>query len=269
MKNPSHIKFTKMHGLGNDFIIIDTTQQTFFNLAKFPIQQLSHRYTGIGFDQALIIGTSNKANYSCRFFNADGSEAEQCGNGVRCVARFLHENGLLSNNQLTIETKAGIIAVVIHDYEHIQVSLGTPVIEADKKIQLDNSQISYSMSVLSMGNPHAILQVKSVNDAAVQDLGQQIATHPDFPKGVNVGFMEIVTPEQILLRTYERGVGETLACGSNACAAVVAGITNRLLKNIVTVSLALGQLQIAWSGENSAVTMTGPASRVFEGVLSL
>jgi diaminopimelate epimerase len=261
MKNQSNIKFTKMHGLGNDFMVIDAITQT-INVKQLPIQQWSNRFTGIGFDQLLLIESSKKADFSCRFFNADGSEAEQCGNGVRCVARYVHENGLWNKNILRLETQAGVVNIVIHDYKKIEATLGIPNIESDIKLTLDEV---YHLSNISMGNPHVILRVDSVKDIPVEELGHTIATHHTFSHGTNVGFMQIINPQHILLRTYERGVGKTFACGSNACAAVVAGILHHQLKNNVTVELELGELQIQWAGEKSAVVMTGPAENVFIG----
>lgn len=268
MRKPAIIEFTKMHGLGNDFIVINSMKQT-LPLTSIPIQQLSHRYTGIGFDQLLWIGDSKKADISCLFFNADGSEAEQCGNGIRCVARYAHENKLVDKNEFTIETKAGVVKVTIHDYQHIKAELTIPTFSTDQEIAIDDDHGTYNMFVLSMGNPHVIIQVPSIEQFPVGVVGQKIATHHTFADGTNVGFMEILHPHHIRLRTYERGVGETLACGSNACAAVAAGIMNKLLVNQVTVELALGDLQIEWQGENMPVVMTGPAEVVFEGCVSL
>lgn len=256
---PRNIKFTKMHGLGNDFVVIDAISQS-IDVNTLAISTLSHRQLGIGFDQLLLIGKSQLADFSCRFFNADGSEAEQCGNGARAVARFLHENHFLKKNQLRLETKAGVFEIFIHDYDHIEVNMGKP--------EFFNSPLQHFIT-LSMGNPHAILVVPSVNDYPVSTEGEKIATHPVFPKGINVGFMQIVDKQQIRLRTYERGVGETCACGTNACAAVVAGIINHLLDRDVTVELHYGNLFINWKDEQSPVMMTGPTTKVFTGEILL
>lgn len=253
-----------MHGLGNDVVIIN---EKLPSLEKKIIQQLANRHIGIGFDQLLLLEPSNKADFSCRIFNADGSEAEQCGNGMRCVARFVHESKLTAKKNLLLETKAGIISVDIHNYDNIRVTMGTPKLQQKNLIltpAIDNS-FSQEISVLSMGNPHAILQVKSIHNFPVSKIGAAIENHVFFPQGVNVGFMEIVNPEHIRLRTFERGVGETLACGSNACAAVVAGIWNNLLDKKVKVELTLGFLWIEWPGEKEPVIMTGSANRVFDG----
>lgn len=253
-----------MHGLGNDFIIIDSITHP-ISSQTIPIKALSNRFTGIGFDQLLLIEPSSNAEFACRFFNADGSEAEQCGNGVRCVARYIHENELSTKQNFNIETKAGIVKVSLPDYDHIEVSLTTPLFFPNQEIHLPNNHGFYEMFIVSLGNPHAIIKVPSVEQFPVKEIGHLIATHSKFPEGINVGFMEIVNPSHIRLRTFERGVGETFACGSNACAAVVAGISNQLLDKKVQVELALGSLDIRWDKNDSPVTMIGPAARVFQG----
>jgi len=258
---PTTIKFTKMHGLGNDFMVIDAITET-IEIDKLPIVQLSNRHLGVGFDQLLLINKGKTHDFSCRFFNSDGSEAEQCGNGVRCVARFLHENNLLKGNSLSLETKAGTVEITIHDYDNIEVNMGKPGFSNSVRYQ------EYSFHCLAMGNPHAILQVNRIDDFPVAELGNSMQSLKDFPTGVNVGFIEIKNPDRIRLRTFERGVGETFACGSNACAAVVTGIKHHHLKNKVTVELPLGHLTIEWHGENHDVLMTGPASRVYRGQIS-
>lgn len=260
------IQFSKMHGLGNDFMVVDGISQT-FAITDIPFQQLANRHTGVGFDQLLLIKPSNVADFACQIFNSDGSEAEQCGNGMRCIARFIHESGLNSNKKLQIETKAGIIAIDIHDFAHIRVNMGQPHIDSGKEIECEGQLLK--LSILSMGNPHAILQVPSVTTFPVFEIGSKISTHSMFPQGINVGFMEIIDRQRIRLRTFERGAGETLACGSNSCAAVVAGITNQLLDSKVMVELALGNLQIEWQGRDEPVIMTGPAKNIFNGVIAL
>jgi len=272
------LHFSKMHGLGNDFVVINGLAQP-FNLKKIPIKSLANRQTGIGFDQLLIILPSKKADFACVIFNSDGTEAEQCGNGMRCIARFIHENSLSSQKSISIETKTGITEIKIDDNDHIHVNMGLPCFEpaeipftADRErhlyeIPLDDGQPGFALSILSMGNPHAILQVSCIKQFPVAQWGPVISTHPLFPKGANVGFMEILNPRHILLRTYERGAGETLACGSNACAAVVSGIRNNLLENNVTVEVSLGQLSVQWEGENTPVILSGPAAQVFSGVI--
>ena len=265
-----------MHGLGNDFVIIDGISQS-IHRKKIPVQALANRHTGIGFDQLLLILPSKKADFACTIFNSDGTEAEQCGNGMRCVARFIHEHHLSAKKSITIETKAGIIETFIDDYENIRVNMGVPRFEpfdipfnADRvrhlyEIPLDDNQPGLALAVLSMGNPHAILQVTSLREFPVAKFGSMISTHPLFPKGTNVGFMEILTPNHIRLRTFERGAGDTLACGSNACAAVVSGIRNNLLEKYVKVELPLGNLWVKWENEKDSVMLIGPATHVFSG----
>lgn len=265
-----------MHGLGNDFVIVDGISQS-FNLNRTDIKNLGSRHLGIGFDQLLLIKPSTQADFACEIFNSDGSVAEQCGNGMRCVARFVHEEKLTDKKSFSIETKAGIVNALIKDYDHIQVNMGVPRFEpsdvpyqADRirklyELPLDDGQPGFAIAVLSMGNPHAILQVSSIKNFPVSVIAPQIALHRFFPQGANVGFMEILNAEHIKLRTFERGVGETFACGSNACAAVVAGILNNSLKNKVKVELAYGDLWIQWEGLSEPVFMTGPATRVFTG----
>ncbi len=268
--------FSKMHGIGNDFVVIEGLSQS-IHVNKIPVKLLADRHSGIGFDQLLVILPSKKADFACLIFNADGSEAEQCGNGMRCIARFLHENNITNKSSISIETKAGQTTIKVDDYDHIHVNMGLPRFEptdipfkADRtrllyEISLDDGQPGFALSVLSMGNPHAILQVASAKTFPVTQFGSVISTHRLFPKGTNVGFMEIVNPTHIRLRTFERGVGETLACGSNACAAVVSGIRNNLLEKKVKVELSLGDLFVQWDNEKTPVILTGSASQVFSG----
>jgi diaminopimelate epimerase len=259
-----------MHGLGNDFVIINSLTQT-KDMQKSIIANLANRYTGIGFDQLLIIEPSQAADFFCRIYNADGSEAQQCGNGLRCVARYLHEEGMHANRQVSIETLAGIFPIVIHDYEHIRVCMGTPNIKENDliELQLTNPINSIPVSILSLGNPHAITKVDTIDSITLENMAMQISTHSIFPEGVNVGFMQIIDKNHIQLRTFERGAGETLACGSNACAAVVAGITQGWLQQEVKVKFTYGSLTIAWEGDNQPVYMTGPATRVYSGDISI
>jgi diaminopimelate epimerase len=271
------LSFCKMHGLGNDFILIDACNKT-IDLNKTFVKFLANRHLGIGFDQLLLIEKSSVADFACRIFNSDGSEAEQCGNGLRCAARFIQETNLSNKNNLSIETKAGIFNIVIHDYNHIQVTMSVPIfkpklihflVEKQKNIYAIEIKPGHSLpfAVLSMGNPHAILRIPSLKNYPVIDIAHHIANHPAFPQSVNVGFIEIVSRQLIYLRTVERGAGETYACGSNACAAVVAGILNGWLDNSVTVQLTYGSLLIEWEGENQPVIMTGSATRVFTGTI--
>lgn len=260
-----------MHGLGNDFVIINLLSDP-LAIEQIPIQQLSHRHIGIGFDQLLLLGASNKADFSCRIFNSDGSEAEQCGNGMRCLARFIHEKKLIQKKNIQIETKAGIIETQIQDYAHVSVNMGIPKIAPSCELTLPNqNQKAHSqLSIVNMGNPHAILRVDSLQRTPVDEWGPFISKHELFPQGTNVGFMEILDRKRIQLRTFERGAGETLACGSNACAAVIAGIYQKKLDESVKVELVLGQLQVNWTGNSSSpVILIGPAEHIFEGMVLL
>jgi diaminopimelate epimerase len=266
MKHP-RIQFTKMHGIGNDFVVIDAINQT-VNLNEVPIAQLGNRNTGIGFDQLLVIEPSTKADFFCRIFNSDGSEAEQCGNGLRCVARFLHENKLINTTSFALETKAGIFPVNITDYDHVCVTMGVPTIkEPLVDIQIDVIPDKTAISVLSVGNPHAILKVAGLQQVNAALLGKAISSHSYFPQGANVGFMEIINKDHIHLRTVERGAGETLACGSNACAAAIAGIKNGWLAPKVQVEFSQGSVWVEWQGDGRPVYLTGPAQTVFTGIL--
>jgi diaminopimelate epimerase len=263
----SKLNFCKMHGLGNDFVLIDARQAalTYENL---PIAKLADRNSGIGFDQLLLLRSSTEADLRCQFFNADGSEAEQCGNGLRCVARFVHEEKMLTKTALTIETKAGLIPVEIEDYDRIRANMGLPDIQPEPILMtLDTSPVS--LTALSLGNPHAICRVTSLKESPIHSWGSQIEKHPSFPLGVNTGFIEIVGRNHLRLRTYERGVGETLACGSNACASVVAGIMQGWLDASVRVEVARGSLEVEWAGLGQPVFLTGPAARVFTGSFEL
>lgn len=263
------INFTKMHGLGNDFVVIDATRQPIHFQPAF-IANLGDRHTGIGFDQLLVIEKSHSADFFCRIYNTDGSEAEQCGNGLRCVARYVHESGLHADSSMTIETKAGIFPIVIQDYDHIRVTMGAPLIEEKLMgFELNHQARQLQMSVLSVGNPHAVIKVDALSPELTDVLGPEISTHTYFPHGANVGFMQIDSPSHIHLRTYERGVGETLACGSNACAAAVSGIINNWLQPRVTVEFRYGSLLIEWEGEGKPINMTGPASRIFSGEVQI
>lgn len=276
------LRFTKMHGLGNDFMLLDRIQQDLpVPLERIP--ELSDRHKGIGFDQLLVIGPASisGSDFEYRIFNADGTEAQQCGNGARCVARYLSDKGLSSSKKIALGMPTGnIIHCEIMDDGQIAVDMGEPI--TDPKVipflaeaealtyplDLPNGQ-SIEITALSMGNPHAICQVESVDHAPVSELGPLIEHHPLFPERVNAGFMQIVSPELIRLRVYERGAGETLACGTGACAAVVAGILRSQLSETVTVELKGGKLTIGWCGAGSSVLMTGPATTVYEGHLSL
>lgn len=259
------IRFTKMHGLGNDFVVIDALHQA-FDVSKIRINHLSDRHVGIGFDQLLLIEPSKQSDFFCRIFNSDGSEAEQCGNGLRCIARYIHEEKLHATSHVNIETKAGIFPIEIKDYDHIRVTMGAPTVkETLVQLALNEDAKVIPLSILSLGNPHAVTRVESIDSIIDDKLATNISSHVYFPHGVNVGFMQVINNKHIRLRTFERGAGETFACGSNACAAAVAGILNGWLQNAVEVEFRNGSLMIEWNGEGKPIHMTGPASRVFDG----
>ncbi|HVE43552.1 MAG TPA: diaminopimelate epimerase [Gammaproteobacteria bacterium] len=261
------LNFTKMHGLGNDFVVINGLNQS-FDKKIVDITQLADRHLGIGFDQLLIIEPSKKADFFCRIYNADGSEAKQCGNGLRCVARFIYQEGLCSKKDFSIETIAGVYPVSIVDENDVRVTMGVPtILERLASIDVDGS--SFFVTALSVGNPHAVLKVQDINMLTVDVLGAKIASHHFFSETPNVGFMQVKDASHIYLRTFEKGAGETHACGSNACAAVVAGILNGWLDEKVTVSFRYGSLLIAWKGPGQAIEMTGPATYVFNGSLAI
>jgi diaminopimelate epimerase len=274
------LKFTKSHGLGNDFIILNALDEP-IELSRPQIKQIADRHLGIGFDQLLILSHSTMAaaDFKYRIFNADGGEVEQCGNGVRCIARFIGENKLCDKEILCLESQAGLITVELRSDDTIKVDMGKPnLAPASIPFKRDVQEKNYCLNLfeqeltimaVSMGNPHAIIIVDDVAKADVATVGARVEKHRDFPEKVNVEFVEVVTRETIKLRVYERGVGETLACGSGACAAVVAGIINGILDSCVTVELLGGYLTISWQGDESSVFMSGPAVSVFEGIIEL
>ncbi len=274
------LRFVKMHGLGNDFVVIDAVRQHFApNSGR--IKQLADRHFGIGCDQVLIVEPAQRegADFRYRIFNADGGEVEQCGNGARCFVRFVHEQGLTTRRAIRVETLAGIITPRLEDDGRVTVDMGVPrfapadipfLTESDELVQtLEFDGRRAEIVAVSMGNPHAVQVVDDVETAPVARDGPWIEGHPRFPKRVNAGFMEIVDRRAIRLRVYERGVGETLACGTGACAAVVAGIRRGLLDSPVRVATRGGELVIAWEGMGRSVSMTGPAVTVFSGEIEI
>lgn len=277
------LKFTKMHGLGNDFMVIDGINQK-FNPRTAPIAAWAQRHTGVGFDQLLLIESPRQAeaDFRYRIFNADGSEVEQCGNGARCFARFVYDKGLTSKKQIVVETSGGVIMPRLNDDGLVTVDMGVPLLAPEQipfaAIDEDDARsISHqlvignetvSVTCINMGNPHAVIVVEDIEQAPVHRLGAAIENHKQFPQRVNVGFMQIIAPRRIRLRVFERGVGETQACGTGACAAVVAGISLGLLGDDepVEVNLPGGQLLISWQQQPDAhVWMTGPTQSVFDG----
>lgn len=272
------INFTKMHGAGNDFMVIDAINQS-INLTPLQIQTLAHRQFGVGFDQLLLVETSTIADFKYRIFNADGSEVAQCGNGARCFVRFVVDNHLTEKREISVETASGIITPKLEENGFVTVNMGAPKFAPNEiPFVADNASNAYTLEVgeqnvtisaVSMGNPHAVQIVDDVELAPVVTLGGQIEVHPRFPERVNAGFMQIVDAHHIKLRVFERGSGETLACGTGACAAVVAGIQLGKLQSPVQVSARGGQLQIAWLGDGAPVMMTGPTENVFTGTVTL
>jgi diaminopimelate epimerase len=278
------IRFSKMHGLGNDFVVIDAINQR-VNLSETHIQQLSDRRFGVGCDQVLLVEvpSSPDVDFRYRIFNADGSEVENCGNGARCFAQFVRERKLTGKRHIVVETSCGIMTLTVQKDDSITVNMGIPILEP-QQIPYNASQqrSSYQMqinaegivdeleiSAVSMGNPHAVTVVEDTSTAAVEQLGPIIESHHDFPNKVNAGFMQVISRNEIDLRVFERGVGETLACGTGACAAMVAGRLRNLLDSTVKVNLPGGSLKIEWQGEGQPVLMTGPAASVFHGQIKL
>ncbi len=270
------LKFTKMQGLGNDFVVLDLVSQR-CNLRPAHIRKLADRRLGIGCDQVLVVEPPQDpdVDFRYRIFNADGREVEQCGNGARCVARFVRDRRLTHRHRISVETAGGPMDLKVRKDKQVEVNMGPPRFEpgdipfdADARaeryaLEVDGRRIE--ISALSMGNPHAVMLVDDVDSAPVERLGPLIESHERFPQQVNAGFMQVISDREIRLRVYERGVGETQACGSGACAAVVAGRQLGLLGKQVTVHLLGGDLEIAWAGESHPVMMTGPATTVFEG----
>ncbi|MBG57346.1 MAG: diaminopimelate epimerase [Porticoccus sp.] len=274
------LRFTKMHGLGNDFVVIDGVSQA---IAMTPVlaRKLADRHFGIGCDQVLVVEPPSRhdVDFRYRIFNQDGNEVEQCGNGARCFAKFVRDRHLTGKSTLRVETATGVITLRVKANDLIEVNMGVPILTPpDIPFVADRKAISYPLSVdgkelsisaVSMGNPHAVLTVSDIQTAPVDTLGPAIECHHCFPQRVNVGFMQILNRQQINLRVFERGAGETLACGSGACAAVVAGHLQDLLDSSVTVNLPGGSLQIEWPGENQPVIMSGPATTVFHGRIKI
>ena len=274
------LKFTKMHGLGNDFVVIDAIRQA-VNLTSEQIRRIADRHFGVGCDQLLLVEPSLNpdADFRYRIFNADGSEVAQCGNGARCFARFVHEQGLSDKLEVRVDTQNGSLLLRRGESGNITVDMGLPRHEpAQIPLKADREAVTYSIDVegkswafgaVSMGNPHAVLLVDNIDDAPVLSLGPVLESHALFPERVNVGFMQVLHPHHIRLRVYERGSGETLACGSGACGAVVVGVGQGLLKSPVQVDLPGGSLSISWLGRGNTVLMTGPAVTVFVGMIEL
>jgi diaminopimelate epimerase len=275
------LRFTKMHGQGNDFVVFDGVRQR-VALDVETVRKIADRHFGVGCDQVLVVESAQSAenDFRYRIYNADGAEVEQCGNGARCFARFVLDEGLTVKRELRVETAAGVIGPRIEDSGQVTVDMGVPRFEPRDVpfLASEEAKLAYEirvagmpvqMAVLSMGNPHAVQVVEDVERAPVATQGPLIERHPAFPKRVNAGFMQPLSRDHVKLRVWERGAGETLACGTGACAAVVAGIRAGLLDNDVRVTARGGDLRIRWNGDGSPVMMTGDAVRVFEGEIQV
>ena len=274
------IRFSKMQGAGNDFVVIDGIRQS-IALSPAQIRFLADRHFGVGCDQLLLVERAEQAgvDFRYRIFNANGGEVEQCGNGARCFVRFVHEQGLTDKREIRVETLAGIISPRLEPDGQVTVNMGVPILEparvpfisdsAEPVQMLDVAGQAVEITTVSMGNPHAVQLVNDIDAAPVVTQGPFIEAHPRFPQRVNAGFMQVVGRQQIRLRVFERGVGETLACGTGACAAVVAGVLRGQLDSPVRVETRGGVLTIAWQGVGTPVSMTGPAVTVFSGEIEL
>ena len=267
-----------MHGLGNDFAVVDATRG-FPALDAARIRRLADRRTGIGFDQLLVVAppSAPEAEFDYRIFNADGSEVEHCGNGARCFARFVHERGLTASRRIAVRTAAGLIRLELLDDGRVTVLMGVPEFAPERvpfvpdagaagpfhEIRVDGA--GYRVGAVAIGNPHAVLLVDDVDAAPVASLGPRIESHDAFPRRVNAGFLQVLSPTRARLRVYERGVGETRACGSGACAALAVGVRANLLERRATIALVGGELELAWPSDGASIEMTGPCSTVFEG----
>jgi diaminopimelate epimerase len=278
------LPFTKMHGLGNDFAVIDCVSQPLQPNAE-QIAALADRHLGIGFDQLLLIeaGSSDQVEFRYRIFNADGSEVEHCGNGARCFAKYVHDKGLTQSNPVLVETVNRVLSLKLTQDGLITVNMGAPNFDPaslplqrreeaqsyETTVTIAGQDLPIQFSAVSMGNPHAVVFVENCETAEVETIGPALGQHPDFPQGVNVGFLQIVARNECRLRVYERGSGETLACGTGACAAVAAARSLDLVDSRVRVKLRGGELEIGYPGLGSELTMTGPAVTAYEGSVEL
>jgi diaminopimelate epimerase len=274
------VAFSKMEGLGNDFMVIDAMHQS-VSLDTAAVQKLADRRTGIGFDQLLVIGKPKNPKHAAgfRIYNADGGEVEQCGNGARCVSRFLVESGRVMERSFTLETLGGDLQADVHDIAKVRVNMGVPMFDPARiPFQARERALTYALEVdgrtyeigaVSVGNPHAILDMPDVDIAPVAELGPKIERHPRFPKRTNVNFAQWLDRTHVRLRVFERGTGETLACGTGACATMVWGRLAGWLDADVEVGLRGGHLMISWPGEGESMWMSGPANRVYDGTIYL
>jgi diaminopimelate epimerase len=262
------LAFTKMHGAGNDFVVLDATQRP-FSLSREQLRLLADRHLGVGCDQILVVeppGASG-ADFRYRIFNADGGEVEQCGNGARCFVKFVHARGLTSKREIRVQTLGGPIVPRLEEDGEVSVDMGPPRFEAEERLEVGGEAVR--VAILSMGNPHAVQVVADVAAAPVTTQGALIERHPRFPDRVNAGYMQVLDRHRIALRVWERGAGETLSCGTGACAAAASGIRMGLLDSPVRVDTRGGTLTISWRGGDNAVWMKGPAQTVFEGTIEV
>ncbi|BFI64099.1 MULTISPECIES: diaminopimelate epimerase [Yersinia pseudotuberculosis complex] len=274
------MQFSKMHGLGNDFMVVDAVTQNVYFSPEL-IRRLADRHTGVGFDQMLVVEPpyDPELDFHYRIFNADGSEVSQCGNGARCFARFVRLKGLTNKREISVSTQTGRMILSVTEDEQVCVNMGEPDFEpqtvpfraakAEKTYILRAAEHTVLCGVVSMGNPHCVMQVDDVSVANVALLGPVLENHERFPERANIGFMQVVSRDHIRLRVYERGAGETQACGSGACAAVAVGVVQDLLNENVHVELPGGSLHIRWQGPGYPLYMTGPATHVYDGFIHL
>ena len=275
------IKFTKMQGLGNDYVYIDAINQDIEKESELALF-VSDRHYGIGSDGLILICRSKIADFKMKMFNPDGSEAEMCGNGIRCVGKFVYDNGLTQKTLITIETLAGIKKLKLNlengEVKNVKVDMGEPILEAEKipvcsdekiikNFKINVEDMEFNITAVSMGNPHAVVFIKNIEKFNVEKYGKQIENNISFPKRTNVEFVEIINKEKVKMRVWERGTGETLACGTGACATVVAGVLNNFIERKANVELLGGILEIEWNKEDNRIYMTGEAKTVFEGEL--
>jgi len=266
------INFTKMHGLGNDFMVVDNTAGN-ITFTESSVKSLADRNFGVGFDQLLVVESSDNVDFRYVIYNSDGSEVEQCGNGARCFARFVQEKRLSSSNPINVETKSGVISLFVNNDNTVRVDMGMPIFApSDIPLLLEQNSTyqveGYEVGCVSMGNPHCVLIVDDVENTDVEVIGKLIQNSSLLPNQANIGFMQIINENEVILRVYERGAGETLACGSGACAAVVFGSHQGLLSNSVTTHLRGGDAVIEYE-QNSNVFLSGPAEFVFEGQINI
>lgn len=274
------LHFTKMHGLGNDFVVLDLITQR-FHLQSQHIRFLADRKLGIGCDQVLVVEPPSKpsVDFRYRIFNADGSEVEQCGNGARCFAKFVKDKKLTGKNTIVVETSSGIITLKTQPDHQVVVNMGAPIFDPDKipfkaekqdaHYDIDANGQTLSIGAVSIGNPHGVVLVDDIETAPVETLGPILESHPRFPNRTNVGFLQIISDDYAKLRVFERGVGETKACGTGACAAMVYARTKGLLNDSATIELTGGKLEIQWQGPGQDILMTGPATMVYEGKIHI